>query len=301
MMIPTLSRLQATAKAAGIKEYRDDDAYVLRDKLLEVDWWDVFSAKFPMIAVELDWGVEITKAPPGPPPNPDWEWHEETRRWRNPENWREEHYAEDVLPDTGELKLSDVLSGPTITVEDMETIGNKAVISFEPTISSSYVDALEQQAVSDYTKTGFSKANAFLRGEEAADPFTKNLIQEIVGLMSPLEEIQVLYRGMSTQPDVMPEVGKEWLIDSFFSCSRDAGIPVEFLSKVADWTQTVFEIEARPSTRGITLSDDDTGTMESETILDYGQKLQVTGMRNFEIEGDGFTLPVLYVQGTIGE
>ena len=33
----------------------------------------------------------IEKIAPGAPPKPNWEWHEETSRWRNPENWEEIH------------------------------------------------------------------------------------------------------------------------------------------------------------------------------------------------------------------
>jgi hypothetical protein len=47
----------------------------------------------PTAAAARDVGERLNRArtfaAPGPPPHPGWEWHEETRRWRNPKNWEE--------------------------------------------------------------------------------------------------------------------------------------------------------------------------------------------------------------------
>ncbi len=84
------------------------------------------------------------KGPPGPPPKPGWVWHDETSRWRNPENWEENN---EVSTPT-ELPVGD-LKTPKYGVE-------WAAFDRAPTQG-------EYRALVHYISEGYGAINSYLR------------------------------------------------------------------------------------------------------------------------------------------
>ena len=88
--------------------------------------------------------------------------------------------------------------------------------------------------------------------------------------MKPLEEPQILYRGLRSSL-TGAAVGVELTIDSFMSCSRRPLIGTMFALFDRPNMGTVIEIHAGANAYGITLSNEDTPDPEDETILNLGQ------------------------------
>ena len=218
------------------------------------------------------------KEPPGPPPKPDWVWHEETRRWRNPANWEDSDPQRTMMSVFGDRGI--------IHITDVQQQANEAVDTFVPEEAPSYVNARENFAVLDYIGHVYRKVNTELRRQSrwqsTLSSSVKSIVEKMQEVMKPLEEEQVLYRGVGQLPQKDIEdinVGDEFTFDSFASCSRSAMVALDFAG-MSGATQTVLELETTPITQGITLSNKDTYSAEDETILDVGQRVLVKEVKD---------------------
>ena len=261
---------------------------------------------------EEETGQVVMKAPPGPPPNPDWEWHEETRRWRNPDNWREE-FREPTAPSSARLdrdwpvdKLSEVMGiGDEYVHVDyatLEEMGQRVEYRWDPRESPSYINSTDHDIVDVYTNVGSIQMNRYLRGAPPASglQFREDKVQDQVdqmsALMRPLGETQVLYRGMGTTDPMDFQPGQLFPFDGFSSTSRNPVVPINLLVDNKPVVHNyVLEIVAGKDSRGMTLSSLDTQYNEDETILDDGQQFVVQEIRPFVVTG-GVTAGV----GSIG-
>ena len=258
--------------------------------------------------------LQIMKAPPGPPPNPHWVWHEETRRWRNPANWEEsvEHPKAVEESDWNHPRFSDLEASGKVTYDALVDIGWEVGQQLEVEGQLSYVNINDHESLLKYASASYRNVNLLMKepGRKMTDEmaaYSMDIIHDMNQLMQPLGESQVLYRGLPErfeQRDVIRQ-GEILEIDSFLSCSRNPSIATEFI----DEEGTFIELYASGEARGITLSNYDTTLPEDETILDTGQKFVVEESYPLRIYMEGYNEPksrytsrfydVTYVRGRV--
>ena len=237
----------------------------------------------------------LSKAPPGPPPRPGLEWKERTHRWIRPGQRGAE------IPSLRSLwSTSLTYSGAEeeFDFEAMQTVDQFVEEHFVPEQASSYVNVRSNAWVRRYVGTAYIDINRDLRmGEDLSEINQKN-VQFLLAEMKPLEEPQVLYRGLPD--DVLDDisVGKVIEMDAFCSASRSPTVAYNFALYERPEMGTIMEIHTFSETEGITLSNNDTELNESETILNMGQQFKIEEVRElFSPEGnDGYGAIIRYVR-----
>lgn len=173
-------------------------------------------------------------------------------------------------------------------------IATEQAKKFNPWKAPSFQDD-NLPAIESYTGAGYRSMNVILRGQwknENHDPartaMYKERIKKIQDLMLPMQEPQILYRGIRQIYDTVygdAEVGQEITNDAFMSSSRDPDVAIGFskeMSSIDKGKGVVLEILSSPQIRAITLSGG-----ESETILDAKQQFRVKEIHeNVYIRGE---------------
>ena len=256
-----------------------------------------------MATLQIDWALEeareISKAAPGLPPQPGWEWHEETKRWRNPENWKEtvefdirttpswnDLIRNVPLGDWSKLQVSDLVRHGAILHDTLRKVGEMQRQDWEAREQPSYVNSDDHQmSVGYYRTNGYHSVNEKMRFKMMSEMTGSelSLVSEMSSLMSPIKNPQKLYRGI-VDIDVLPEAGEVQAFDSFLSCSRDPSVAWGF-AEPSDRTESkvLMELEATPETWGMTLDDVGFAVAEYETILDAGQVIEVESVSSIQI------------------
>ena len=239
----------------------------------------------------LNPGVQIRvvdKAPPGPKPKrfgPDIVWDDQRRKWVKPGEVVATK-VESKVPAYGD-RLEE---GSLLSLRDLEQHGRELLRTFEPEASPSYVNANEYPDVKLYTRsTHHSEINAQLRDDQPQSTETdQRILDTLVEQMKPLEEVQMLYRGINHVPEQLADAdpGDVVDVDSFMSCSRDP-------SKAYNFTEfepggVLLEIESGLMTQGITLSSADTDYEEEETILNFGQRMEILDWKMVNMDSDDY-------------
>ena len=155
----------------------------------------------------------------------------------------------------------------------------------------SYVNMNETPTLTQYVAMFHHKINNSIR-----DGKPDNDAIELKSLMKPMGKKGVLYRGTGLQMSDLGmsnlTVGSKFQLKSFASTSRNPGFSWDWqavneeeydihdeneMQNITADDMTIFlELHHDETTTGISLSNNETGMNEWETILDYGQ--------NFEIE-----------------
>ena len=160
---------------------------------------------------------------------------------------------------------------------------------FDAKFEDSYKNIGEYDSLLEYVKGDWSGAvNEMLREGIDIGEWDKKLLSEMQSLMSPINSHQVLFRGIKgyyEKPDGTDlKIGDEVPFDSFVSTSRDPRVAYGFIDGYVEEEQfdatTFIEIITDQSTLGITLSNEDTGFNEDETILNFGDRFVVEDIRN---------------------
>ena len=160
---------------------------------------------------------------------------------------------------------------------------------FDAKFEDSYKNVGEYDSLLEYVKGGWSDAvNEMLREGIDIGEWDKKLLSEMQSLMSPINSHQVLFRGIKgyyEKPDGTDlKIGDEVPFDSFVSTSRDPRVAYGFIDGYVEEEQfdatTFIEIITDQSTLGITLSNEDTGFNEEETILNFGDRFVVEDIRD---------------------
>ena len=232
----------------------------------------------------------VVKAPPGPPPREGLAWREQTHRWFRPEETR-------PTEDEGGLwdgpRYSDVM-GEGVDYEQLQDFGLEATAYFDPKQAPSYFHVSGNDGVSTYTKGGYMDVNEALREGTRPNEGIQSEIDDILRVMQPLQEPQVLYRGINLPLEM--HAGEFHELDTFWSTTRDPAVAYSFVSDGA-----MLEIEAPGDTWGVTLSSEDTKHWEDETILDMGQYFQVASVRAVPVLGmeGAWKGQITYIRGRI--
>ena len=136
-----------------------------------------------------------------------------------------------------------------------------------------YADEEQIESLKEYISTEheyYAELNHALRYELNLTPDQQNDMENIQELMQPLEELQILYRGMETyvfnDDGAIAQVGDIITNKSFMSTSRDPEVASGFSNGT-----TFIEVIPDPTTKGITLTNND----ESETLINLGHKFKV--------------------------
>ena len=242
---------------------------------------------------------ELMKAPPGPPPRADWVWHEETRRWRNPENWEEvESHTPSVMTEWPYRRLSErIRPGEGFTGFQMVQIAIDIDESFDPKQAPSYVSPNQVGAIYEYAGTAYRSINRALRQGVELSGGLLEIYDAMYGAMRPLEQAQVVYRGMGRMPDVPYEVGKEYSLDAFTSTSRAPAMPMEAFAGLRN--AVFMELDVPGDVWGMTLDSDEFVLDEDETILAPGQTLMIDSVEEVWFTTAHNTFPIHYIKGTV--
>ena len=232
--------------------------------------------------------LALFKVAPGPPPRPGLKWKEETHRW--------------VRPLSARMSDRSLVAGAgrPIDRKDVWAIDDEIAKEFNPADAPSYVNAKDHITVVAYTHSAFETVNESLRFGLDLSATDQRITDGLKSVMQPMEEPQVLYRGLSIDLFDEDSIGEYYELNSFTSCSRKPSIGLRFARESRD-IGTLLEIHTDPSTRAITLKNDDTGNLkEDETILDFGQKLLIESYELRYMATDNpnrIAYQVMYVKG----
>ena len=229
----------------------------------------------------LDISKAFVKGPPGPRPahfGPHVDWDDSRRRWldtRNPD--------ESILRPKAEG--TDLYSVSQSGYSNEEELGKAwgAVDAYAERFNTEgrVIDAPSYTSAGSeswmyYTDYGYVEINEALRSgdESSLDDITREVIDDLFSDIVPLEETQILYRGMPepllNATGGFAEPGDIISMDGFTSASRKPSTAVSFAELKKAAHSTVMEIHTLSDTEGATLF-----TGEHETVLGPGQKFHV--------------------------
>ena len=223
--------------------------------------------------------VEIAKSncpsPPGPPPRPGLVWSPQTCRWIRPKD-----APMPEVPAHETTKYPRFSDG--INRVNMETLDLRAEAE-DVKQSPAYGNPKTNFSLEKYVENHFTDINESLRTGKYMDE-SKADIKKIIDDMKPLQQRRILYRGIGISPEDLksdrPSGGKllpgdTLTADSFMSTSRSPKTAIGNILYHKGSNRTFIEIETRPDTEGIHMSNEDTTFPEQETLLNVGQKFYV--------------------------
>ena len=150
----------------------------------------------------------------------------------------------------------------------------------------SYVNESNSMALGKYLDIGYGAMNLYVTTKGKLNVEWREFVEELKDLMVPLDQPQLVFRGIRDQlvneQDEFVSEGDELILDKFSSTSRKVSTAYGFLIPsftASSRESTLIEIQTTSKTRGITTSNNDTGRVEDETILDYGQRVKVKSVR----------------------
>lgn len=187
----------------------------------------------------------------------------------------------------------------------------KSPMRFNPDIESGQADMMDwaggnlpdmdaikdkdtYRAVLSYQSENSDIVNQHLRsGLEFAgdDPDLMMQIDLMDSALAPLDHEISLYRGATSIPSSMVEVGTEFIDDGFLSTSMDKYVGFGFADKpdIEEGVRALFQIDVPPEVRGLFLgySQHDYAGEEIEVLLERGLKFRVAETLDSLPAGDG--------------
>ena len=219
--------------------------------------------------------------PPGPPPKPGWEWHEETKRWRNPENWEEsvEHTPTMVLPTrrpkpsapegVRELGNAELEEWAARVLQDEHLTFMSPATKFIPARSRTR----DQSNLQAYMEMGYLRVNESLRTGGALLGTDAEIRDSLVGMMESIEDDMLVFRGQDMLKEEYERLlaGEELALDAFTSTSRSPKVAMGFARAAPrgeELVSVLFQVGLPPDAQAIIVDTD-----EHETILnqDWGR------------------------------
>ena len=158
-----------------------------------------------------------------------------------------------------------------MTNDNFNALVDSLLITFDPRSSPSYVNVSDEMSVRLYQRNS-GGVNYNLRNGVAMSEENRKIVSDLITLSKPLEESQVLYRGIDLDlNEIMTKGAGSITFDAFASCSRDPKVALSFSRSGG----VLMEIDARSNARGMTLYNLDGSEQEDETILAMGQELHI--------------------------
>lgn len=263
----------------------------------------------------------LTKAgPPGPPPRPGLEWHEETSRWwcgedgcdiaHDHENKGKFDPGIPRVTSNGLRSLSIIQADPRdLKPTDVWKLVIQSGKKFDAVNAPSFVDLahpkdLRYSSLHQYVGNKFALVNTFMRKvsnilNEIGIQQAQGIIKDIKSLMVTIEEPQIVYRGLmgkmkNYSTGELVQAGDIIKNDAFMSTSRNIITSLIFSDVDQGEEATVIEIYAGSQTRGVTLN-----TPEYETILDSGQEFLIHSIVTKTLPDTAY--PVTYIVASVVE